>query len=232
MKNYPLYLICLLLFFGCKTISIESTPFRTSNQSVSLTNIIQDKTNFINSDYEIQGLINIRDRIKINLKLEKFTKNNVKFYNKNFDNQVEIDQDFLVLSIVDKITFLRNISLPENKGYMEYLQVNDENLIVTKIALVLNDRSHKGLLSADEVFLENSGIKSQSLVAYNDKKVIRKIKLSEVNVFAYSGSSACWKENEKQTLSIVDLVNSGENCPNKTYKSSSRAKKKVNYFRY
>ena len=87
------------------------------------------------------------------------------------------------------------------------------------------------LLNADEVFLEATGVKSYALKTYKKGQLQTVLTFNEGVVFAYQASNFCWEENDKYQLEIVDIVETSDKCPNKTYRSAKRAKKKINYYK-
>jgi hypothetical protein len=85
------------------------------------------------------------------------------------------------------------------------------------------------LSTAQQVFLEHTGSNNYVLKTYKQIKEQHSIHLSEGVVFGYQTSKACWKENRKRQLEIVDFVESDDRCPINTHRVAKKAKNKINY---
>ena len=81
------------------------------------------------------------------------------------------------------------------------------------------------------MFLVENGLKMYALQLYKNGDKTDMIRFNEGVVFTFKTASCCWQENKRYQLNIVDIVEDFNACPNKTYSSANRAKKKVNYFK-
>ena len=88
------------------------------------------------------------------------------------------------------------------------------------------------ILTAEEVFLESSGLKNYSLNLYANGQKQHVIQFNEGVIFAYQTSNCCWKQNDKYQLEIIDLVETNDKCPSNSFRSSNRANKKINYYKF
>ena len=97
--------------------------------------------------------------------------------------------------------------------------------------MVLSTQEVNGITNAETLFLIQNGTKDYALQLQTGNKITKTIIFSNSVVFAYRTSSACWQEDTKKLVKIVDLVNGYRACPDNTYHSAKRAKKKINYFK-
>ncbi|TBN04460.1 hypothetical protein EYD45_07535 [Hyunsoonleella flava] len=138
---------------------------------------------------------------------------------------------YLQLQIVDKVAVVDAINNNENISVKNYLSHNRYANVITHISIAFNQDHYNAITKADGVFLIEETPKLYVLKLQNTGKKAVYIPFNKGVVFQYKASNCCWQENERRQLNIVDLVSNYANCPNKTFKSSTRAKKKLNLYK-
>jgi hypothetical protein len=233
----------MLLFTSCKTISVQNKQYHTTTQKVSLGSIGMDENFPLEHTYNYLGIPNYNKPIKVSVTPIFFTTTTYNAYVKakesqpntitvNYADSLKVKPRFVNIQTEDKIELITILNETSNKDVKAYLLNQNQSHIVTNISMVLKDKVLEALTQAEEVFIEANGIKSLALKLYNNGELKETINFNEGVVFAYRASSACWKENSKYQLEIVDLVEGDNTCPSKTYKSPKRAKKKINYYKF
>jgi hypothetical protein len=231
------------LFNSCKTVSVQNEQQQTTSNTKILGAIGMKSTSFSGTDYNTIGLPVISEPIKVNISQELFSNATYKAFQKAkemsitgvnvlYNDSSKIKLKFLKIDIADKVSLLHALNQKDNLGIKEYLATDKEAHLITGISIVLSESETKLLLEAQEVFLQEVGQKSYALVAYSNNQEQGKILFKQGVVFAYRPSYACWQEDSKYQLQIVNLVEGQRSCSPKTYKSAKRAKKKINYFKF
>lgn len=242
-KHYILLSVIVIVANSCKTISVQNKQYQTTTQKVTLGSVGIDETFDLERTYTYSGIPNYSEPIKVQLTPIAFDKTIFNAYNRAKELQptsikvVYVDSlsnkpRFLNIETSDKIGLVRILNEVENKEIKSYLKNQKDSHVVTNISIVVNENDMNDLIKADEVFMAQTGQKVIGLKLFTDNKVTRTINFNDGVVFAYRASSACWKENDKYKLEIVDLVEGNNGCPNRTYSSAKRAKKKINYYKF
>ncbi|WP_323787693.1 hypothetical protein [Psychroserpens sp.] len=243
--------ITIVSFFGfvsflnvsCKTISIESKQHFETSKNITLGSIGSDENFIIEKTYTSIGIPKYFKPIKINITPISFNSGTYSAFSKsslsqseqikiNYHDSIQHKPHFLSINISDRITLIHLLNHKENIGVKDFLLHDNNSHIVTSLSIVFNKEKTEALKQAEEVFLEQSGINNIALKLYNESKLVSTINFREGVVFSYRTASVCWKENSKYQLEIVDLVEGDNGCPNQTYKSSKRAKKDINYYKF
>ncbi|TXD83449.1 hypothetical protein ESY86_09550 [Subsaximicrobium wynnwilliamsii] len=150
----------------------------------------------------------------------------------NFNDSIQNKSQYVKLQISDRLELITSLNNSDNEDVFEFIKNNKDVHAITSLAIALNQEDLDKIAKTDELFLEASGIKTYSLNLYNDGKFQQKINFNDGVVFAYQTSKCCWKENDRHQVEIVDLVEGNDNCPNGSYTSAKRAKKKINYYKF
>ncbi|MFD0963844.1 hypothetical protein [Pseudofulvibacter geojedonensis] len=238
-----LFFICILsLFFkSCKTVVVDAKNSTITQRPVSLLCIGDEEDLLLESNYANNAIVAVNKPVKVIVTTNHFTKKTHKAYtnansiqskniNVEYSDSLEKKPIYLSISIADKVSVLDALKEKQNQSLKEYLSLQDNAKLITKISLVVKTVDIEKMQQAEEVFLAPYGLKSYALNLYSKGEIIHRVLFTDTVVFAYNSSGICWKENNKHQLEIVDLVG-GNGCPVKTFKSANRAKKKINYFK-
>lgn len=236
--------ICFTLsLVNCKSISVYNESQYTTTQNIAIGTIGLNKDFIIERDYNNVAIPKYDNPIKVNVSFIAFNKTSFKAFedakkNQNstidvvYNDSVDIKPRYLKLEVSDRLEVLNSLNSDANKSLFELLKTKKGAHLVTSVALVLSASEMMDLANAEELFLEGSGIKSYSLNTYKDGALQKVMKFNEGVIFAYQASNACWKQNDKYQLEIVDLVETNDKCPSYTYRSSKQAEKKIDYYKF
>jgi hypothetical protein len=241
--TYIIYTLIIPALIGCKSISIQNETQKRIEMTISIGALGIDKDYIIEKDYNTIALPNYENPIKLKVSSVEFKNTSYKGYEKASETQSSkinivysdtllIKPKYLKLEISDRLEILNNLKDETNQDAFEFLKNNPNTHMVTSIAIAFNPSQLDLILTAEEVFLEPSGLKNYSLNLYANGKKQHVIQFNEGIVFAYQTSNCCWKQNDKYQLEIIDLVESNDKCPSNSYLSPNRAKKKINYYKF
>lgn len=241
--------LSILLIYGCfvATVSCKSSSFlelsqTPTTQRLTLGSIGSEKDFLLQKDFGYGGLPSYSKPIKLEIKPKVFNKQSFKEFEKakalqnvkvsiDYIDSLKLKPKYVQLVIADKITLVEAINENENKAVKNYLSHNKYANVLTQLSIAFDKEAYEAITSAEAVFLVEKAPKIYTLEVQNDKSKLNSIGFGDGVVFQYSTSNCCWQEDKRRQLQIVDVVNEYLNCPNNTYKSSNRAKKKVNYFK-
>lgn len=228
--------------FSCKTVSIQQSTQHVTTKQVVLGSIGSHNNIVLQTKFSNTAIANYKNPIKLTVSVVPFTKQTYKAFvnaNKsqakqlsiNYTDSLTVKPVFVQLQIEDKVSLLNELNNVNNYTIKDYLSHNPNTNIITQMSLALNNTDIEAIQQADAIFLAQSILKTYALQLYKDDKPAQTIKFNNGVVFAYKTSNCCWQEDSKYKLQIVDLVDIYNTCPNKTYRSAQRAKKKINYFK-
>lgn len=232
---------CTMFFATATTLQAQQTPSKKTTQQLALGSIGLDKDFLLQTGFNSAALPTYSAPIKVSVRAVPFTKSKYKQFqeaNRLQASNVTVTTDsmaikpmYIEFNVADKIALLAALNQSENSNVKTYLQNNKNANVLTSVVMAFNPEDFEAIMSADAVFLEESSLKTYVLQLYKDGNKTVLIKFNQGTVFGFDTSNCCWQENSKRQLTIVDLVNGFSSCPNNTYKSANRAKKKVNYFK-
>ncbi|WP_142785725.1 hypothetical protein [Changchengzhania lutea] len=232
----------LILLVSCKTIISNQFSQTKTTQQVNLGSVGLDKDFLLQQEFNNAAIPTYNKPIKLRVSIKSFNKQTYKILTKakvsqpaNFSviyiDSIPKKPQYLQLQIADKVSVLEDLNSKANYSLKDYLILNKRTNIITDISIALNQNDLENIANADAVFLVEESYKKYVLQYYKTSTEVEKISFSEGIIFGYKTANCCWQENSKHQLSIVDLVSDFNNCPNKTYRSANRAKKKINYFK-
>ncbi|WP_105473429.1 hypothetical protein [Jejuia pallidilutea] len=243
MKLTNLIITCLLtIVLGCKGMNITEASKAQTKQQLVLGSIGSEKQYILQQRFNGSAIPSYKRPIKLEVNQITFNKQTFKLFIKANSSQASnvsiqyVDSlakkpNYVQLQVVDKLAVVEAMNNRENHGIKNYLSHNRYANVVTSISMALNQKAFEAITTADAVFLIEKKPKIYVMQTYQDHKKSDVISFSDGVVFQYQTSNCCWQENERHQLNIVDLVGSYFNCPKNTYKSSSRAKKNINYYK-
>lgn len=242
--NRRLLLVTLLMVLtACRTVNVNHTNQKTIHDQVLLGSIGLVDNSLFQTDFNNSAFPEYKQPIKVNYSINDFNKKTfVAFLEANEKQGLKLNikyvdslkekPKFLTLSIADKVGVLNALNYNENKDVNDYLANNVNAKIVSTISIALPQNLIDEITKSEEVFLVQDSVKNYALQLYSNGETSSKIQFNSGVVFTCQTSSFCWKENDKHQINIVDFVDRQSSCPNKTYKSAKRAKKKINYLKF
>lgn len=243
MKPSIIKICCLfVLTVSCKTLNFDETSKTKTTQQITLGSIGADKDFLLQQDFNNAAIPKYTKPIKLAVNIKAFTKKSFKNFNKaktlqsalvnmSYIDSIPNKPKYIEFEIADKVSLINAFNAKSNQDIKSYLNHNPKANVITSVSIALNENDLKNVINADAVFLVKEAYKTYMLQLYQSNKKTGIINFNQGVVFGYKTVNCCWQENNKHQLTIVDLVTTFNNCPNKTYRSANRAKKKVNYYK-
>lgn len=237
---------CIMVFacfMQCQTMAVTNEQQSLTNQRIVLGSIGIDKSFIAERDYNTITLPNYEKPIEVTVRVVPFNNRAFKSYMKAQNEQsqdigiryndtlIEKPQ-YLKIEISDRLAVLNSLKTETNANAFQFLKNNSKTHVITALAMAVEASTLATIANAQEVFLETTGVKTYSLNIYKDAVLQQKIGFNEAVVFAYQSSYCCWKQNDKYQVALIDLVEDNDNCPEGSFRTSSRAHKNVNYFKF
>lgn len=235
-------LICITCFIvSCKTVSLQPSQTKTTQQ-ITIGSIGTDKDFLLQQEFNNTAIPQYTEPIKLTVSSKLFNKQTFKNFTKakalqsapiqiNYIDTIANKPKYIALQAADKVGIIKAFNAKENDGVKNYLSHNQNTNVVTGISIALNENDLKNIMNADAVFLVEETYKTYALQLCKDNKKTERIAFNDGITFSYKTANCCWQENNKHQLNIVDMVSIFNSCPNRTYRSSKRAKKKINYYK-
>ena len=243
MSKYLLIIALLAcITISCKTSSIFQESQTNTKQQVSLGSIGLEKKIILQHNFNNTAIPDFENPVKLSVLTKSFTKQIHKSFLKaktsqsasvliNYIDSLKVKPKFIQFKIADKVTLIKALNNSTNQSVKDYLRLNKTANIVSSISIAFGKQHLELIHQADAIFLVESGIKNYALQLYKAGEKTDVIQFNKGIVFAYRMANCCWQENNRHQINIVDLVSEFSHCPNKTYRSSKRAKQKVNYYK-
>ena len=240
-KNSYLFCSVLLLLMSCKTLSIHPESQTKTIEPLVLGSIGSGKEFILQKGFNEASYPTYTKSIKVTVLKTTFNKSSYKSFlkakksqskdiNIQYIDSLKEKPYYIKLQIADKVSLINALNDKTNEDVKYYLSINTNANLITGLSIALNKTDLQNIEQAKAVFLVEDSLKTYALQLHvNDK--IELLYFNKGVVFGYNTANCCWQENNKYQLNIVDLVNDYSSCPNKTYQSSNRAKKKINYFK-
>ncbi|CAM1340643.1 hypothetical protein [Tenacibaculum amylolyticum] len=230
MKKY-LYLIFCLSFASCYVLPQKNKLYQ-SYGLVDLGVIGKQKKSVRKTGYEIIGIPEYKENIKLKVTLKKIDKQNFKSYSEytkstsskeliTYNDSIKVIPNYVEVQISDKIAIVKALNTG-NSEILNYLVKNPEVSIVTKLKFVANTKTLKNIQESDTYYLKTLHDKQSFILMYKGNKLIDKINTAVLQVFQYDVSSLCWEVSERKQTKIVGVVKEGELCKNGTVRNPNK----------
>ena len=241
VKYYLLFVSFMLLLMGCKSATLHHVTQTTTTQQIMLGSVGLDKDFVLQTSFNSAAIPTYKEPVKLSVLSLPFNKQLHKRFlkakasqstqvNINYIDSLEVKPKYLQLKIADKVTVIEALNNDSNQGIKNYLGHDKTANIITGISIAFNTQDLELIQQADAVFLIEKGLKNYALQLYKEHVKIETLWFSKGVVFAFETAHCCWQENNRHKLDIVDFVSDFNNCPNKTYRNTERAKKDKNPF--
>lgn len=239
--NKVYILISLMIFISCQTITVHHQKNYLTTQHIVLGNIGNDQEYIIEDSYSNIGIPRLNAPIKLQAIPIPFNKSKFKAFKKakefqqaevaiNYVDSIEQKPTFVYFQINDQVALLNNFNNTANSDIKEYLINQPKARVVTSLSIALPSRIISEVKKAEIIYLEQDQGQKYVVSLYNENKLINSFHFSEGIIFTYKTSGLCWKEDRRNHLKIVDLVD-GDGCPPKSYSKARKAIKEENYFK-
>tara|TARA_R110002096_G_scaffold421590_1_gene627442 strand:+ start:2444 stop:3205 length:762 start_codon:yes stop_codon:yes gene_type:complete len=235
-------ILIISILSSCGSLSLLQESQTNTSQQVQIGSIGSDKDFLLQKGFNDAAIPNYSAPIKLTVLNKPFNKNTYKAFTKAntllasnisvaYVDSIANKPKYLRLKIADKIEVIKAFNSKGNVDLRGYLSHNKYANVLTSISIVFNPKDFEAINKASAVFLIENKPKTYALKLYNQNAKPENIPFTNGVVFGYNTSYCCWQENNRHQLNIVDLVKTNNNCPNKTYRSANRAKKKINYYK-
>lgn len=144
-------------------------------------------------------------------------------------DSLESIPNFIQLTISDKVGLKKALNDEINREVRNYLEMDLDSKLVSKIAIVLDEKTTNGLNSADGLFLTNGVHGSLQILAVNGDKR-NYIHIPKDELFDYRLMGICWGEDIYGNPMIATFNENGK-CPAGTEKNPSKLKKEQSYLK-
>lgn len=241
LKLIPLLLLCCFAF-NCTTIKVGTEQHQKTQHVKILGSISESKTFILDKDYNTISFPNYGESLKVIAKQLRFTKSTYKAFleakalqNKPFEmvynDSLKVKPIYMQIDLADRIRIIDELKAKPNKSTYQFLEDNDDVEIVNSISFACEPNITKAFQDADKVLLNTSDQKNYHLQLYKDNTLLQKVRFQDIVIFAYQGAQACWKQNDKYQVELIDFVETNDKCPKGSYHSAKRAKKRINYYK-
>ncbi len=237
-KIYYSFLL-IALFISCKSVSVNNRLQRTTVAPVELGTIGLHEDQYPYDRFSITTVPPLDEKIRVKAVKHVFNKRKFNAYEKaSPENRMQLQYidslpdkpEYIALQLIDNVTHTEILN--RDAALLDYLKPRTDAFMVTSVAAALHGAHIQAIHNAESVFLVyDNEIKKYYLEINNRDKTALKIRMEDMDIFAYGLSFFCWGENTKHRIEIKDIIEEHNSCPDGTYKKASKVKKKVNYFK-
>lgn len=241
-KSIHLFCCILLLLVSCKTLSIHPESQTKTIEPLVLGSIGSGKEYILQKGFNNTSYPTYKVPIKVSVLKASFNKSTYKSFLKAknaqskglnilYTDSLKDKPYYIKLQIADRVSLVHALNTVTNNDVKDYLSINPYANVITGLSIALSQEDFKKMEESKSIFLVEQSSKVYALRLHNSDSKTEIIPFSNFVIFEYNASNCCWQENKKHQLNIVDLVKKNNNCPNKTYRSANKAKKKINYYK-
>ncbi|MBC9794705.1 hypothetical protein [Sinomicrobium weinanense] len=234
---YSLFLIVLLT--GCKSVSVNNQFQRTTTEPLELGVIGLHEDYYPNDRFSTTTVPELQHKIRVKAIKNTFNKKKFNAYLKaSPENRMQLQYidslpdkpEYISLQLIDNVTHVEELN--KDKNLVDYLKSQTDAYMVTSVAAVLQGMQLQSVTMAESVFLVyDKDLKKYALEINNRDRTTSRIRMEDMEVFAYGLSFFCWGENKRHRVVIRNIIEENHPCPEDTRKRASKVKKKVNYFK-
>ncbi len=237
----PIWAI-LSLVFSCKSNSFFEVENTKTTEQVILGSVGSEKEFILQKGFNTSALPSYKQPIRLIVSPKDFDKQKFKMFEDaaakqsasiamTYIDSIAEKPKYVQIQIADKIAVIEALNGIDNEGIKDYLNHNTYAQVLTKMSVAFAAEDLERLIRAEAIFLKEKAPKMYVLELHDNEQKIETIWFNQGVIFEYQVSNCCWQENNRRKLNIVDLVGEYGSCPNSTFRSSKRAKKKINYYK-
>jgi len=221
----PIYLLLLLTLFSCGTIKYKST---TAENLPELGTIGIFTNYLLEKDHQPKTVVSLSTPIRLSYKGISIKEREL-FNKKDPLKIIPKDSTLISFEILDKISLIKQLNA--DNELLKYLTKACNYKIVSQVTLHFPDSVNSRIKKADEVYLIQRKQNTLSLELRKNNKTFDWVEFTDGTIVNFKALEFCWGQNKRRDLEIFDLVSSGSNCGEDTYKSVKKVKKK-NEFKF
>lgn len=209
--HFILGVVNLLLIGSCSSLQqINFTKDR--NLKISLGQVVH-KEGTLHTNIEIKGVPENLERLELAIKQEELSGNAAAKYQSWFENDPATDGKastvipYLEIEIINDIELAQMIN--EDRTLKSYVQQSKKVGVITHLKATVNQSIPQ---NSTAVYLEKESNEYYAITFYGGKELIGKIEFSELMVFDYQVSFFCYGIDNRNQISVIDLVEDGKSC--------------------
>lgn len=219
MKIFSFLLI--YCFASCKSVSFQENLINlNTDPGLGTIGVFQDK--LMSNDFNVVGLPELDEKIKLSIKKIYFNNSSLRKYNKKIHEEelklelvdsLKYDPYYFKIEISNKIGLIEILNNSANKEIRDYLEISGKNLIVTSVFIYFTPEISVLVENALAIYLINNKKSSYSMeLLYKDGSG-EILNFKEGTAFNYGLSGFCWKANYKREAIIAALRERTDPCP-------------------
>ena len=219
-----LSVILCLIFTACGVGSVSKSAVKRLDNNPIIGTFGTYNKDLISHKFHEIGLPDFKGKIRLTVSAIKFDKSSFKNYNVQFSNQenlkaadsVDISSSYHRIGIGDMVGFVDAINSDSNKSLKDYLEITQNNLVLSEVLIKFPEAVALQLNAASAVYLVNDKTNSYSLEVFSGGNKALRIEFKEGICFGYFFSDLCWKENRKGDPIVAAIISNGSSCPGNT----------------
>jgi hypothetical protein len=236
------FILFLALVYSCSTVKVDTEHQQKTLHTKILGSISETKTFVLDKDYNTISFPDYGESLKVTAKQIQFTKPTYRAFVEAkalqnnpievaYNDSLKVKPMYVQVDLADRIRIIDELKAEPNKSTYQFLKDNNDVEIVNSISFACETSVAKAFKDADKVVLNTSDPKNYDFQLYKTNSPLQTVRFQDIVVFAYQGSKACWKQNDKYQIELIDFVETNDRCPKASYHSAKRAKKRINYYK-
>ncbi|SNR15444.1 hypothetical protein [Tenacibaculum jejuense] len=242
MKRISYIIILCLIVTSCNTLPKKDKLYQ-SYTTLDLGVLGLNKKGIRKSQFQVIGVPEYSEKIKLSTTLKSFNTSNYKSYKEyikntslqeliEYNDSLEYVPNYVQLEIQDKVAIVNTINA-NNENIRDYLLKNPELAIITTLKVVGRKQFFQSVKKANAFYLQTLNDKQQFLLMYDGDKLLAKVSIASLQTFEYELSSFCWNVSDRETMKVVGIVSEGEKCKNGlTRNPRKQIIKKLNEYKF
>tara|TARA_B110001452_G_C15239247_1_gene429089 strand:+ start:191 stop:1093 length:903 start_codon:yes stop_codon:yes gene_type:complete len=242
MNKFTCLAVLMACLTACKTIIVQHEQQTKTTQNLQLGSIGEQRGSLIFADYNHTALPTYKQPLKLKVTVVPYSKASYKAFETATHAQQPSQQlqstdsvqqrpQYLKIEIADRVGLIHSLNSSHNSSVFQFLKQKPTAHIVSTIAVAFSPAVMAQLSSAQEVFLEQTGQHNYILKTYNPGNESQSVFFNQGVVFGYKASKVCWTLTTKRRYTIVDIVESDENCPYCTHSRIKALKSRTNSYK-
>lgn len=219
VKNKLFFFFILSLLSSCHSLKHTNQLKKTLPE---LGTIGVYETYLLGTNYQPKTVLSLSEPVKVHLEQIKIEPRQL-FTKKDSLQQSIQDSTHVTLEILDKLRVINEIN--ENPTLLSYLMETNQNRLVSQVRVTFPEPILKQLLTAEEVYLIQNRQKTLSLELRSGNRKTGQVEFSEGTIVNFQTSEFCWGQNERRRVVVFDLVPTGTQCSETSYKSVKKVRK-------
>ncbi|MFS4469619.1 hypothetical protein [Maribacter sp. 2210JD10-5] len=236
MRTFGYLLLSAMLIIGCAPLKQKGN---TEKHMPFLGDIGKHSKSLLHSQFHKVGSPELKSPIALSAIAVSFDRSKFKKYTEirsaYGESPIATQPDSLIgtlkyvcLEIADKIGIREALNHDSNTAVISYLATDTDYVLVSKIAIMVNEATRKELTTAETLFLMDDA-NGQIIVQAIRGTSKSYIDLSSEEIFDFEVSGFCWGETVYGQKRIETLTSNGESCPRGTQRKAYKLDETKDY---